>query len=110
MTSPLAATATTTYRVTYLLEDDRPLAVFLDSGPDAGAEQLMTYSGIDGHNPAQLNYLRTLPRIRQEDRARYLDLHTMLVRRYQDPHYGPPLEVVLTTEPLPHTRFTQLRR
>lgn len=72
------------YRVGYVVEGTEPLAVFLDSGPQAGHGRLTVYARLGEHAEADIDYLRGLPRATP---AHYADLHTYLTRR----HAGNPL-------------------
>ena len=85
------------FRVGYLTEDVEALAVFLDSGPEAGSGKLTVYARVGEHSEAAVDYLRGLPLAGE---PLYHQLHTYLARRYAD---GPvePLNLVVDQSGVP---------
>ena len=87
----------TNFRVAYIDEDGEPLAVFLDSGAEAGPGRLIVYSRVGEHSEADIDYLRRLPLASE---ATYQQLHAYLSRRYAgDP--GQPLTLTIDQEGVP---------
>lgn len=87
----------THYRVGYLDEYGEPLAVFLDSTPDAAPGRLLVYAHTGEHAEAVLSYLSSLP---PAGEPLYRSLHDYLTHRYAT-DLGEPLNLVIDQEGLP---------